>query len=251
MRNRYSYPGHEHEYEMQPSSMWMKIRAMEGVSPFLVLAVCTLLSMGIYIGSSSLLFFTGGATASPADAATLPPFRMAKLQMGMTSAEAASEYPEMTFTGRQDGKQLGSYKFENAAYSVTFMGPEGARKAFRIRYRETFRNYTGLELRQRLKRKFGQPYINHCTRENPRQGLECQLQWQRADGVHLEAVTKTIQISNGVQITELDFAAVDKRLENRIFEPAPVATVKARFKKRKNSAFMMRMRAISQGAKNL
>lgn len=258
MQERYRSHRHNQRRNAEPFSMLTGTWALEGVSPFIALAVCMLLSIGIYIGSSSFASFNVGkfrwTATSTADDASLAPFRLAKLQMGMTAAEMASIFPEMTFTGDPDGKQLGSYKFGNATYTVTFMGPEAGRKAFRIGYDETFLNYSEDELHQRLKSKFGQPNVNHCAMESPRRGWECQLQWQRADGVYLDAVTKTIHKFNGDRITELNFAAVDKRLESRFFESAQVTSDETRFNKRKkikNRAFMRRMRAISKGARNL
>lgn len=245
MRNRYGNPRHKQAHKM-------RIGVIEDISPLIVFAVCTLLSMAIYIGSSSLFSLTVGkpglTTASAAKDTNLAPFRLAKLQMGMTSAEASSLYPGMIFSGNPNGKQTGSYKFGNASYTVTFLGPMGARKAYLIKYSEKFWDYSEVELRQSLKRKFGQPDVNHCSLENPAKGWECRLRWFRADGVHLDAVTKTLGSFNGTRITHLSFAAIDKSLENRIIEPAPVTPFKRRASMRKSRSFMMRMRAISEGA---
>jgi len=241
----------------QSLAMMLRVQSMEEISPLFVFAVCAILSIAIF-ASSSLPSLSGEgsgwALPTPSEETNYPPFRLSKLQMGMTPPEVASQYPGMTFVDRSDGKQLGSTQIGNASYSVTFLGPESARKAFRIRYSESFWDFSSTQLRNRLKRKFGQPDDSNCPLAKPASslaGLECRLQWWRVDGVHLDVVTKTVTMPNGERATQLNFVAVDKRLENRSIKPAPTVPVKPRAKKKhKNLAFMKRMQAISQGARD-
>lgn len=243
-------------YKTQSLTMMMRVQSMEETSLLFVFAVCTILSMGIFASSFLPSLFggkSGWALPAPSQETIYPPFRLSKLQMGMTPLEVASQYPEMTFVGRSDGRQLGSTQIGYASYKITFLGPESARKAFRIRYSELFWDYSEAQLHNRLIRKFGQPDESNCpleTKASNLAGLQCRLQWWRVDGVYLDAVTKTVTMPNGARATQLNFVAVDKRLENRIMEPAPVVPVKAQAKKkRKNLAFKRRMRAVSQGAR--
>jgi len=237
-------------------AMMMRVQSMEEISPLIVFAVCAILSLGIF-ASSSLPSLSGGklgwALPAPSEETNYPPFRLSKLQMGMTPAEVASVYPGMAFSGNPNGKQLGRTQIGNASYRVTFLGPESARKAFRIRYSESFWDFSGTQLRNRLIIKFGKPDANSCPLEKSASNvgsLGCRLQWWRTDGVHLDATTKTVIMPNGDRTAHLNFVAVDKRLENRKLEATPTEPAKPRAKKRKNLAFMKRMQAISQGARD-
>ena len=133
----------------------------------------------------------------------------------MTPLEAGSVQPEILFSRNRKGGQTGRFRLGNGAYTVSFSKPEAGKQAYRIHYTETFWSFSGGEIRQRLKNKFGAPVVNRCAMGNPNVGWECELKWHRPDGVILDAVTQTAQMAKELSKTRLEFTALDPLMENR------------------------------------
>jgi hypothetical protein len=236
-----------------------KLGQTEGMSTLITLAVCSVLSLGIYFASFP---FNGKAawnlSSSVQSSAGAPskrqPFQLAGVQLGMTPAEAKSVVSGLQLTGNWEGRQVGSYKLGNGAYSISFLGPRGANQAYRLSYEETFWNLPEVNLRQRLKRKFGEPAISRCNRESSKLGWKCTLRWQRSDGVALDAVTRTVKMANGVRKTRLELVAVDRHIKNRkpLIQSADLrrSSVNLRQRGSKNTYFATRLQAIARGARN-
>lgn len=197
-------------------------KRVEEMSTLLTLAVCSVLTIGItfatYLADLKIPSALSFAPASePAHVPPPPPpFRLSGIQLGMTPVEMASVHPEILITDHPSGGIQGEFKLGYGTYGILFLGPDWGKQAYRISYRETFWNFSEIELRQRLKRKFGPPSVNRCGLENPRKGWECQLQWRRSDGVVLKASTKTSNVANGVSKSSLEFVALDPRLKSRL-----------------------------------
>lgn len=231
---------------------------VEEASTLITLTVCTILSIGLYLTSYAFdgkiggflnLSSSGPAFQNPARVKSMPPFQLAGVKMGMTPPEAVSLYPKIHLSGNFYGPQEGRYLLGNGIYEVTFRGPDGARQAYSLRYREEFRNFSEAELRRHLIRKFGQPSQSQCTKVNPVLGWECRLQWSRPDGVTIDAVTKTFGMTNGARKTQLELNAVDPyrknfmlRTENDTTDPVTLVM------RSRNMGFSSRLNLISAGA---
>lgn len=239
---------------------------IEEASTLITLAVCTMLSLGIYLASYAFngkiggflnLSSTGPAFQNPARVKSMPPFQLAGVKMGMTPLETASLYPKIHLSGQYYGQQEGRYRLGNGIYEVTFRGPDGAKQAYSLRYKEEFQNFSEAELRQHLIRKFGRPSESQCTKVNPVLGWECRLQWRRPDGVTIDTVTKTFAKTNGVRKTQLELKAVDPyrknfmlRTKDDSIDPVILAMRSRTILKRsRNQSFSSRMKLISAGAK--
>ncbi len=223
---------------------------VEEMSTLITLVVCSVLTIGIilaaYLVDFKISFPLSFAPASePAHVPPpMAPFKLSGIQLGMTPVEMASVHPEILITDHPSAGFQGEFKLGYGTYGVLFLGPDWGRQAYRISYRETFWNFSEVELRQRLKRKFGPPSVNRCGLDNPRKGWECQLQWRRPDGVVLKANTKTINVANGVSKSRLEFVALDPRLERRLNRKAEKHGVKPikRFRSRRMSDIAAAMR---------
>ncbi len=246
---------------------------VEEASTLITLAVCTMLSIGIYlasyafngkIGGSYNLSSSGPAFQNPARVKSTPPFQLAGVKMGMTPLETVSLYPKIHLSGQYFGRQEGQYRLGNGIYEITFRGPDGAKQAYSLRYKEEFQNFSEAKLRQHLKRKFGRPSDIQCTKVNPVMGWECRLQWRRPDGVTIDAVTKTLAMTNGVRKTQLELNAVDPyrknfmlRTEDDSTDPVILAmrsrtSIKRSrnsIKRSRNMSYSSRMKLISAGAR--
>ena len=232
---------------------------VEEVSILLTLAVCTILSIGIYLTSHAFNGKIGGflnlsstepAFQDPAPVKSMPPFQLAGVKMGMTPPETISLYPKIHLSGQYYGQQEGRYRLGNGIYEVAFRGPDGAKQAYSLRYKEEYRNFSEAELRQHLIRKFGRPSRSQCTKVNPVLGWECRLQWHRSDGVTIDAVTKTFGMTNGVQKTQLELNAVDPYRKNFKLRTKDDSTDPAtQVMRSRNQRFSSRMDLISAGAR--
>ncbi len=197
-------------------------KRVEKMSTLLTLVICSVFTIAItfatYVADLKIPSPLSFAPASePAHIPPPPPpFKLSGIQLGMTPVEMTSVHPEILITDHPSGGIQGEFNLDYGTYGVLFLGPDWGKQAYRISYRETFWNFSEVELRQRLKRKFGQPSVNRCGLENPRKGWECRLQWRRSDGVLLKANTKTINVTNGVSKSRLDLVALDPRLKNRL-----------------------------------
>lgn len=197
-------------------------KRVEKMSILFTLVICSVLTIAItfaaYLADLKIPSALSFAPASePAYVPpSSPPFKLSGIQLGMTPVEMASVHPEILITDHPSGEIQGELKLGYGTYGVLFLGPDWGKQAYRISYRETFWNFSEVELRQRLKRKFGPPSVNRCGLENPRKGWECQLQWRRSDGVVLKANTKSINVANGVSKSRLEFVALDPRLKSRL-----------------------------------
>ncbi len=232
---------------------------IEEMSTLITLAVCSILSLGIYLASLTVKdkgAWNLSSSAQPSGSVTgkRQPFQLAGVQLGMTPAEAGSVVSGLRLTGNWEDRQVGRYKLGNGTYNVSFRGPGGAKQAYRLSYEETFWNLSEVELRQRLKRKFGEPAINRCNRENSKLSWECTLQWPRRDGVALDAVIWTVKMANGVRKTRLELVAVDRHIKNRkpLIEKAVLRRSGANLNQKgsKNTYFATRLQTIALGARN-
>ena len=198
------------------------IGRVEGFSSAITFCVCSVLSLGLYL--SSFAVELGGNNAkiwrppSPVEAegpkAEKPPgFQLAGVQLGMTPVEAGWIRPEMRFSGDVDRGQRGAFNLGKGAYKVSFMGSSGAQKAYRIHYKETFSDFSEVELRHHLVVKFGTPSMTRCGKDNPLKGWECTYHWWRPDGVILDAFTRTVNNADGTFNTTINLVAVDPRIE--------------------------------------
>lgn len=223
---------HTRTHRNRPPVETDEAKRVEEMSTLLTLAVCSVLAIAItfaiYVADLKIPSPLSFAPASePAHVPPPPPaFKLSGIQLGMTPVEMASVHPEILITDYPSGGIQGEFKLGYGTYGVLFLGPDWGKRAYRISYRETFWNFSEVELRQRLKRKFGQPSVNRCGLENPMKGWECQLQWRRSDGVVLKANTKTNNVANGVSKSSLDFVALDPRLKNRLNRRAEKYMVK-------------------------
>lgn len=235
----------------EPKGFWR----IEEVSTLLTLAVCTMLSIGIYLTSHAFNGFfnlssSGPAFQNQARVKSMPPFQLAGVKMGMTPLETISLYPKIQLSGQYYGQQEGRYRLGNGIYEIAFRGPDGAKQAYRLHYKEEFRNFSEAELRQHLIRKFGRPSMSQCTKVNPVLGWECRLQWRRPDGVTLDAVTKTFGMINGARKTQLELNAVDPYRKNFMLRTKDDSTDPAtQVMRSRNLRFSSRMKLISAGAK--
>ena len=220
------------------------------MSTLLTLTVCGVLTIAItfatYVADLKIPSSLSFAPASePAHVPPPPPpFRLSGIQLGMTPVEMASVHPEILIADHPSGGIRGEFKLGYGTYEILFLGPDWGKQAYRISYGETFWNFSELQLRQRLKRKFGPPSVNRCGLDNPRKGWECQIQWRRSDGVVLKANTKTINVANGVSKSRLEFVALDPRLKSRLNRRAEKHGVKPnkRFRSRRFSSIAAAMR---------
>ena len=235
---------------------------IEETSILVTLSVCSILTLGIYFstfwagsnGKEAFWSFPSSVEApQPPVSVHTPPFQLSGIQMGMTPLEAGSVQSEIRFTRSRKGGQTGRFRLGNGAYTVSFSKPEAGRQAYRIHYAETFWSFSGAEIRQRLKNKFGAPVVSRCGMENPNVGWVCELKWQRPDGVILDAVTKTAKVAKGLSKTKLEFVALDPLLEsrnNRRVETSQKTTRRGlRTGLNKKSSFANRLKAISAGAR--
>jgi hypothetical protein len=191
------------------------------------LSVCGILTLGIYLSTSwasshgNGAFWSFGSSAeAPQPPVHTPPFQLSGIQIGMTPLEAGSVQPEILFSRNRKGGQTGRFRLGNGAYTVSFSKPEAGQQAYRIHYTETFWSFSGVQIRQRLKNKFGAPVVNRCAMENPNVGWVCELKWQRPDGVILDAVTQTAEVARGLSKTKLEFVALNPLMESRNSRPA-------------------------------
>jgi hypothetical protein len=223
---------------------------VEDMSILATLMVCCALTLAIalatYVTDLKAPFSLPYSTTSvPAQVPpAMPPFRLSGIQLGMTPVEIASVHPEILIADHPPLGIEGKFKIGFGTYKVKFLGPHWGKQAYQISYGETFWNYSEVELRHRLKQKFGQPTVNRCRLENPRKGLQCHLQWRRADGVILKADTETINVATGGGKSHLQFVALDPRLESRLIRKVEKYQVKPVKK-----FFSQRMSEISAAAR--
>lgn len=225
-------------------------KRVEEMSTLITLMVCSALTIGItfatYVADFKIPspWFLAPASEPAPVPPPPPPFRLSGIQLGMTPVEMASVHPEILITDHPSGGIQGEFKLGYGAYGVLFLGSDWGKQAYRISYEETFWNFSEVELRQRLKRKFGQPTVNRCGLENPSIGWECQLRWRRSDGVVLKANTETINLANGVSKSRLKFVALDPRLKNRLNRKVEKNEVRPnkRFRSRRMSDIAAAMR---------
>lgn len=199
-----------------------RIGRVEGLSSAITFCVCSVLSLGLYLSSFAVEFGENNAKSRPTPSAAeteepmaekLPGFQLAGVQLGMTPVEASWIQPEMRLSGDVDRGQRGAFNLGKGTYKVSFMGSSGARKAYRIHYKETFSNFSEVELRHHLVVKFGKPAVIRCGKDNPLEGWECTYHWWRPDGVILDAITRTVNNAGGTLITTINLVAVDPRIE--------------------------------------
>ena len=239
----------------KPEGLWR----VEEAPIFITLAVCGMLSIGLYLTSYAFKGMLGGfLNLSSAEQALqnrshvkgTPPFQLAGVKMGMTPLETGALYPNFHLSGQHYGQQEGQYLLGNGIYGVTFRGPDGAKQAYSLRYKEEFRDFSEVELRQHLKRKFGPPSMIQCTKVKPVLGWECRQQWHRPDGVTIDAVIKPLGMTNGVRITQLELNAVDSYRKNFMVRSEDDYTDPKTFIKRtRRLGFTARMNLISAGAR--
>ena len=233
-------------------------RRIEETSTLVTLSVCGILTLGIFLSTSWAGSHGNGAPWSfgasaealqPPVPVHTPPFQLSGIQIGMTPLEAGSVQSEIRFSRNRKGGQTGRFRLGNGAYTVSFSKPEAGKQAFRIHYTETFWSFSGDEIRQRLKNKFGATVVNRCGMENPDVGWVCELKWQRPDGVILDAVTQTAKGAKELSKTKLEFVALDPRMESRNNRRVETPKKTTRRGLRKKSSFANRLKAISAGAR--
>ncbi len=226
-------------------SAWRTWR-IEKTSTLVTLSVCTILTLGLYMSTFSLGSGAGWTFRSvPENAPTpvkYPAFQLSGIQLGMTPLEAGSVQPGIILTGGRRALQKGRFRLGNGVYTVSFLGANAGKQAYRIHYAETFWNFTGIEILRRLNKKFGKPGVNRCGMENPKAGWVCRLRWRYSDDVTIYAVTRTAPVTRGVSKTRLELVALDHKLENR---------KKWRMQDPKKTPFARRMRAISSAARGM
>jgi len=192
------------------------------LATLIAFTVCSILTLGIYLTTSALLPNGGGRSApefaGAADGRTplgagLPPFQLAGVQLGMTPPEVRALYPGLRLDGRPESERTARFTLGNGAYAVSFVGPDGAKKAYRLTYEETFTDLSGTDVRHRLKAKFGEPNAARCGVENPGRGWVCEFNWWREDGVRYDANTESYPPTGASDWTTLRFTAVDPRVE--------------------------------------
>lgn len=144
-----------------------------------------------------------------------PPFGLAGVQLGMTPAEAGSVYPDMRLATARDGGESGFFRRGKGVYKVSFSSPSGGRRAYRIRYDETFGSFANGDLFQRLVRKFGEPRKSRCATNAGGNGERCEFHWTRPDGVAIEAVTQTVDSLNRGPRTILKLIVLDPSIKKR------------------------------------
>lgn len=234
---------------------------IEETSTLVALSVCSILTLGIYLSTSwagshgNGAFWSFGSSAeAPRPPVHTPPFQLSGIQIGMTPLEAGSVQSEIRFSRDRKGGQTGRFRLGNGAYTVSFSKPQAGKQAYRIHYTETFWSFSGDEIRQRLKNKFGAPLVNRCGMKNPNVGWVCELKWQRPDGVILDAVTQTARVAKGLSKTKLELVALDPLMESRNSRPVetPQKTTRRVLRQglRKGSSFANRLKAISAAARN-
>ena len=215
---------------------------IEEASTLATISICSVMTLLLYLSTFALWpgthsdkwsFRTNREAAQPLPDTT-PPFQMSGLQMGMTPIEVGSVHPSIVMSGPASSKQIGRFKIGNGHYSIFFKGPEAGRKSYQVHYTETFWDFSEIEIRERLAKKFGTPDINQCGMKNISTGWVCRFRWQRVDGIVLSAVTRSPHTPTGAQSTELEFTALDPK--TRAY--------------RKNS-IRSRMQAISSAARGL
>lgn len=199
-----------------------RIGRVEGLSSAIAFCVCSVLSLGLYLSSFAVEFrennikswhAPSAAEAEEPMAEKLPAFQLAGVQLGMTPVEAIWIQPEMRLSGDVNRGQRGAFNLGKGTYKISFMGSSGARKAYRIHYKETFSDFSEVELRHYLVVKFGNPAVSNCGKNNPLEGWECTYHWWRADGVILDAITRTANNADGAPHTTINLVAVDPRIE--------------------------------------
>ncbi|MBC8338767.1 MAG: hypothetical protein H8E39_08765 [Alphaproteobacteria bacterium] len=208
-----------HRQHLNPFDRFGRTWRIEQTSSLVTLFICSALTLILYLSTSAIGFgsFSDKWSYRPRDEAaqpfreTLPPFGFSGIRLGMTPIETGSVHPSISMSGAPEGRQIGRFKLGNGTYTVSFMGPEAGRKSYRLHFTETYWNVSEIEIRERLKRKFGAPDINRCGMENASQGWVCRLRWQRTDNVVLEALTRTSLSTHGARSTDLEFTALDRQ----------------------------------------
>ncbi len=229
---------------------------IEETSTLAALSVCSILTLGIYFSTfwtgshGNGAFWSFGSSAEAPVPVHTPPFQLSGIQIGMTPLEAGSVQSEIRFSRDRKGGQTGRFRLGNGAYTVSFSKPQAGKQAYRIHYTETFWSFSGDEIRQRLKNKFGAPLVNRCAMGTPNAGWVCELKWQRPDGVILDAVTQTAKMARGLSKTKLEFVALDPLMESRNSRPVETPKKTTRPGLSKRSPFANRLKAISAAARN-
>ncbi len=195
---------------------------VEGASAAITFGVCSVLSLGLYLSTfaieesenNTVGWHSLSAVEAEEPMPEKPPgFQLAGIQLGMTPVEAGWIQPEMRLSGDVERGQRGAFNLGKGTYKVSFRGSSGARKAYRIRYKETFHNFSEVELRHLMVVKFGNPAVTRCGKDNPLEGWECTYHWWRPDGVILDAIIRTLNNVDGTHNTTLNLVAVDPRIE--------------------------------------
>lgn len=220
---------------------------IEETSALAALSVCTILTLGLYlspltIGSGGGRSFHSVPEAAPPAPVKFPPFQLSGVQLGMTPLEAGSAQPGIILTGGRRAEQKGRFRLGNGVYTVSFRGAGAGKRAYRIHYAETFWNFTEIEIRRRLNRKFGKPHMDRCGMENSEAGWVCRLRWLYSGDITIDAVTRTSPAAQGMRKTKLELVALDQKMENR---------KKWRMEEPNKTAFARRMRALSAAARGM
>jgi len=235
-----------------------KHRHYEEGSLLAAFAICTALSLAIYLSSffvdpAQIRNLSWNFTLEHQPTPTFgmpapPPYQLSGIKLGMTPPEAESAQPGMIYFANSGTGMTGKFKLGKGIHHIAFSGPYADRQAHSIAYRETFKNISKNEMRQRLEKKFGIPAEIQCEKLNFLLGKQCRLEWKRQGGVVLEAKIRTVKLPTGELQSELFFVATDPVIKNRF--AFPVEKRNEKHPRKADMAFKRRMMAISSAARN-
>jgi len=129
--------------------------------------------------------------------------------LGMTPEAVATMYPDMELRSGPNGRSFGTFTVGGTTYTVSFLGSEHGRKAYRTQYRRILADEAELDFVEEFADHFDAPPSRRCGRGGTGSGTPCRYHWNLDDGTSVEVLSRIERFDDGTAIADMTVTAVN------------------------------------------
>jgi len=139
--------------------------------------------------------------------------RFGGLDFGMPASRATTVLPELALTPVASGEVAGIFEWKGVRHSVTFLGGEFGRKAYRFHSVRLMERAAGARLIESLVAEYGRPIEGTCGKPVYTATRYCRHAWIAEGGIGVELTTRPATGADGIERSELTLTYVDLYLD--------------------------------------
>lgn len=134
-------------------------------------------------------------------------FSVGAMSLGLTPEAVAARHPDLELRSGPKGRSYGTFTAGGTSYTVSFLGPERGRRAYRMQYRRILADDSEVEFIEDFAEHFDAPPTRRCG--SPGTAAPCRYHWNLDDGTSVEVLSRIERVGDGTAIADMTVTTVN------------------------------------------